>query len=168
MNCYWNDWYHNHREKILIKKSQWRKGELNSESTKGRSYIYEQIICITLDVKNLNIENDNWNFPTDGDKHEKYGYLSIKGAVLEYCGDWGFADTNKGKFNTLMLICMSKDNEHVDRVYAVPEEEAKKRTGIKISIGSKSWIDKYIIDEKPFDDNYHKIIQNMVCLTKIR
>lgn len=134
-----------------------RNGQLDPHSNTGKGFIFEQIVCKTLGIRNCNIELDNWNSHTDIDKHEKYGYISAKGANVRL-GEWSFSNIDAGIFDTLILICMSSD-KNVERVYAIPVTEAKKRSSVCVRLNPSrgAWYEKYRIDESPFDRTYHNI-----------
>jgi hypothetical protein len=135
----------------------WRNGQLDPHSNLGKGFISEQIVCITLGLRNCNIETDNWNSHTDIDKHEKYGYISVKGANIKR-GEWHFSNTGEGIFDTLIIICMGS-NKNIERVYAIPAIEAKIRNTICIYKNPcrEGWYEKYRIDESPFDITYHNM-----------
>lgn len=164
-NCYQKDYWIFNKDRINKDRrslAQCRNGELSPYSNIGKGYIFEQIICITLGLNNCNIEKDNWNSPIDIDKHEKYGYISCKGANIRY-GEWHFTNIRRcivrKKFDTLILICMSKDRKNVERVYVIPIEETIGRDNITIydNPSRSAWYEKYRIDETPFNNTYHNM-----------
>lgn len=153
-NCYQKDYWIFNKDRINKDKRSLtlcRNGELSPYSNTGKGYIFEQIICITLGVNNCNIKKDNWNSPIDIDKHEKYGYISCKGANISI--------RRCEKFDTLILICMSKDRKNVERVYVIPVEETIGRDNITIydNPSRAVWYEKYRIDGEPFNNTYHNM-----------
>ena len=55
---------------------------------------------------------------------------------------------------------MSKDWKDVDRIYIIPESEAKEGTSITISKNPYRgipWYEKYRVDEKPYNEAYHSL-----------
>lgn len=137
-----------------------RNRDFDIKRKKCKGCIGAQIIGETICVRNLNIETDNFNYYVDLSKHVYYGYSEVKTATLIY-GRWDFSNFNEKDFDTLFLVCMDQYElwKDVKRVYAIPWEDAIKRSTITIYENPSriSWYRDFEIDVKPFNDTYHKM-----------
>lgn len=147
----------------------WRTGNLSMYSNTGKGFIGAQIVAKTYGLDDCNVKMNNFNFYVDLSKHSTYGNIEVKTASLsvEYMR-WMVA-LNNFNFDTLIIVCMDCESPWKDvlRVYVIPCENVIGLQGIYIpargpidelgrsSKGSK-W-DKFRIDEKPFNDTYHKM-----------
>lgn len=80
----------------------------------------ELVITVHLDISNLNIDKDNFNFPIDM-KHEKYGNIDGKGATINF-GKWQFNTRRKIDCDTYICIGFSPSMENIEIVCIVPNE----------------------------------------------
>ena len=149
--------------------ADWRTGNLSANSSTGKGFIGAQVVAKTYELDDCNINMNNFNFYVDLSKHPIYGNVEVKTASLsiEYMR-WMVALKNFN-FDTLIIVCMDSEFpwKNVLRVYAITREYVNGLQGIYIpargekdelgrsSKGSK-W-DKFRIDEKPFNDTYHKM-----------
>lgn len=158
-SCYMKDYNKDRND-----NADWRTGNLSRYSPSGKGFIGAQIIARTLGIDDCNIIMDNFNFYIDLGKHSEYGYIEVKTATLDIeCGEWTFALKLWKQFDTLILICMDQYEpwKNVKKVYAIPYEHVMNNKGITITdITSKysrlKW-ESFKIDEKPFNDTYHKM-----------
>lgn len=122
----------------------------------------EHMVCRTINIANRNIEEDNFNAKTDTLQHYVYGYIEIKCSSLnirmrEYriCEEWNFGTRNT-EFDTLIIICMDKYWNCVERVYIIPCDDVGV-VGITIYKYTKYMVskwEKFRVDEKPFDETW--------------
>lgn len=140
---------------IVKSMTQSRNKQLSRYSSKGIGFIGEMIVSTTLGLYNCNLIMDNFNFPIDLYSHEKYGKIQVK-TKQPYYGDWA-AKCIKYPFDTLFVVCMDKGMKNVERVYAIPEEELGHVTGVSILKNNNSKWEKFRINEKSYNDTYHKM-----------
>lgn len=176
INC-WRKIYYKHIEKenqhsfynVMKRMKDSRINNLDPNSSHGKGYIYEQITARTRNIKNLNVEEDNFNFPIDHIDPE-YGILQSKGTtynILEKRWNTCWINEQKKEFDNLILYCLSKDGKNVERVYIIPNKEVLLRTGLTIvkyptkKRFIEQWYEKYRVDEKPYNDVYHKILDEI-------
>lgn len=148
----------------LSRASNWKNGELDPYTSSGRGYIVEQFSCKTLGLENLNIKNNTFRAKCDTTRHVKYGNIQIKGASYNTMErSWNRTIGEEQIFDTLLMVLMDKYMpwKNVKKVYAIPEIDVYGLRSITIfdkpspSIGSK-W-DRFVIDEKPFNNTYHNL-----------
>lgn len=161
-NYYCDSCYHKLKRKC-------RNKELEKDSRKGKGYRVEQAIAKTLGIKNCNIELDNFNTIFDLYHPEKYKEIqsrsvqpSIRKAywkckIYEY-DVWHFP-VDLPEYDTLMAVCMSKDYEDIDRMYAIPVDKLSPSQGLTIYKDPKlpAWYEEFRIDEKPYNETYHSL-----------
>lgn len=131
------------------------------ENEKGR--IGEDIVSVTLGIKNQNDMADNYKYPYDLVCHPGYGRIQVKIAGFDIKNQsYDFTIGMEHEFDTLIALCMDKERpwKDVDEVYIMPEEcdELYGESYISIyrdSSGSK-W-KKFRIDEKPYNSTYHNM-----------
>lgn len=136
----------------------WRIGELGPNSTNGKGFIGQQIISRTYEVDDCNLKMDNFRFYVDLSKISGYGYCEVKIATVSY-GVYHFNTKRHQDYDNIFLICMDEQWTNVERVYVIPWEYAVKRTSIGIikNPSKKTWYAEFRIDEKLFNDTYHKM-----------
>lgn len=150
--------YHN-LIKLMTKS---RMENLSIEDNKGKGLIGEAIIAKVLGLKILGIETGNINFEFDLSIDKQYKMIESKIRRPLY-GDWKVHLSEYHNFDTLFILCMDNDMKNIVRVYVIPKNELNELTGITLyrnptpTIGSK-W-EKFIIDEKPYNDAYQDLIQ---------
>lgn len=139
-----------------------RMENLSIEDNKGKGLIGEAVIAKVLGLKILGIEAGNLHFEFDLSIDKQYNMIESKIRRPLY-GDWKVHLSEYHNFDTLFILCMDNAMKNIVRVYAIPKDELDGLTGITLlrnptpSIGSK-W-EKFIIDEKPYNDAYQDLIQ---------
>lgn len=150
-------------------KRKCRNKELDKNSRQGKGFKVEQTIAKTLGIKKCNIELDNFNVGLDLYDHVKYKDIqcrsvqqsvrksSWKGKIYEY-DVWHFP-IDMPEYDTLFVVCMSKDYKDIERIYAIPVDKLPTSAGFTIYKDPKSpaWYEEHRIDEKPFNDIYHSL-----------
>lgn len=147
----------------------WRTGNLSIYSTTGKGFIGAQIVAKTYELDDCNIKTNNFNFYVDLSKHSIYGDIEVKTVSLDIEYMRWMVHLRNWNFDTLFMVCMGCEYpwENVLRVYAIPCEYVNGLQGVYISargpideLGRSSkgtkW-DKFRIEEKPFNDTYHKM-----------
>ncbi len=133
-----------------------------SERDKGR--IGEDIASYTLGVDNQNDISNNYNSLYDLVCHQIYGRIEVKTASFDIMNkSWDGTVDIDHNFDTLVILCM--DNEkpwrHVKRVYIIPEDcselYGKRYVCIYENPSRESKWEKFRVDEKPYNDTYHKM-----------
>jgi len=107
----------------------------------------------TVPVKNLNIENDNYNSPIDHSWDSELGVIQTKGRSYDNInGVWhqNWENEHNKKFDNLIFYCASRDGKIIERIYIFPWEEVIKRTGISIYKNPSKgihWYEKYRVKD---------------------
>lgn len=66
-----------------------RTGNLDLNSPCGKGDTFQKLTCIWLEVRDLNIERDNYNYPIDHSIHPVFGILQTKGKLYDHInGVW--------------------------------------------------------------------------------
>lgn len=158
---------------FMMSESKCRKGEFDINRGRCRGCIGVQIVGNTFGVEDLNIKMDRFNYYIDLSKISKYGYgySEVKTATFNVTnGVWKFNTEKEQEYDTLFLVCMDCNElwENVERIYAIPWEYAVKVSGISITKNPSriGLYEKFRIDEKPFNDNYHDIGMKCPVLMK--
>jgi hypothetical protein len=136
-----------------------RNGNLSKNSEAGKGFICEQIWCKARDLQNCNIITDNFHHKYDTSKDDEFGYCQIRSnGFLKESNRWNSFRT-KGTYINLVLFCMNKDYTNIDRMYIIPEIEAKKVKVITIYKNNRvdSWYNKFQIDETPYNEVFHSM-----------
>lgn len=141
-----------------------RNNFLDPISAPGIGYIFQNITCRARKVDDLNIVNNDFNSPLDHSIDVELGIIQSKGSKYYHNCTWHCVWINEHEkdFDHLIFYCMDKDMKNVERVYIFPWEEVLKRSNITIyknSIGG--WYRKYRVDEKPFNDAYHELLEDI-------
>ncbi len=65
----------------------------------------------------------------------------------------------------MICYCYDEKRENIERTYIFPWDEIIRRQSISIYKGIKShyWYEKYIVDEKPYNDVYQEIKRKLEC-----
>lgn len=141
-----------------------RTGLLDPNSTKAKGDMFEELTCEWRGVKNLNLENDNFNSPIDHSMDQELGIIQTKGKFYDHInGKWGanWVMDHEKKFDCYIFYCADKDGNTIERIYIFPKSEVIKRDTISIykNIISKrgSWVEKYRVK----DDDTLKIVNDI-------
>lgn len=140
-----------------------RTGNQNPNSSNVTGDNFEELTCIwrstvsTIPVENLNIKNDNYEFPIDHSRDSELGILQTKGrsydptrkywnqSLLDLCDtvQRGF------EFDNLIFYCASKNREYIERIYIIPKKEIFNRTNVSIYKNTvDGWYEKYRVTDK--------------------
>lgn len=151
---------------LLKEMTDFRLCKLDPNSNHGKGLIFQQITVKARRVKDLNIEYDNFHAPIDHSRDPELGILQSKGAVYSIKEkNWhcNWSNEHNKEFDNLIFYCMDKDMKNVERVYIFPKKEVLKITTITIVKNPtkrrfvEQWYEKFRVDEKPYNDVYHKI-----------
>lgn len=129
-----------------------RTGNQNPNSTNAKGDKFQKLTCIWLDVKDLNIENDDFHSQIDHSKHPSLGILQTKGKLYDSNNNrWDLnAGSEHGKnFDNSIFYCTSEDGKFIERVYIFPWSEVLRRSTISIYNSKKniSWTEEYRIKD---------------------
>ncbi len=159
----------------LMAKS--RNRQLPKDSPRGKGFIGEQLFCMARGADNCNLELDNFNSKIDVIDKE-YGIIQIKTPSFSvYSRKWNAVIGAEHNFDALAIICMSSEFKNVERVYIIPVSADELFGEVQISIyedfsktriiSKFEWIEKYRVDEKPYNDIYHRMkLENCNVLTE--
>lgn len=116
-------------------------------------------------LKNNNLELDNFRAQYDLYSIESGPTrFQIKAPSLDKEGKWHINIGMEHNFDILTVVCICGRFKNIKRAYKIPESELYGEASIniyedwsKVSRGGSvfKWIEKYKIDEKPYDDAYN-------------
>ena len=155
----------NSRNNILKSIANFRNKQLDKKSESGKGFIGEQIFCKTRNALNCNLKLDNFRSKIDV-VDDEYGKVQVKSPSLSKYGFWK-ANYIGGDFETLVILCMSNNFEHVDRVYIIPKKEVGDRKSITITKDPSRlvWYKEFRVDNIPYEDAYRSMsIENCPIL----
>ncbi len=153
-----------------------RTGNLNTNSESAKGDLFQKLTCEWRCVKDLNIENDNYESPIDHSSDSELGIIQTKGATLRlmckyreryYCYYvWNTRwDTEYSKdFNNLIFYCASDNMKNIERIYIFPKEEIMKRKSIIIykNPTREVWYEQYRIKDEKILEFVNKIWQKII------
>ena len=120
--------------------------------------IGEEIGCRTLNIKNRNIVDNNFETTSDTVRHEIFGYIEIKISTYNKTYMlWGASVRRNQEFDNLLVLCMDNKEpwENVERAYMVPYKaiiDNDNHSQYRVTITINGWrFKKFEIDEKPYD-----------------
>lgn len=147
-----------------------RTGYININTACGRGSRYEKLTCqwrsmvSTISVKNLNIENNNYNSPLDHSPDSELGIIQTKGAIynigLQRWNNGGIGNEHGKDFDNLIFYCIGEYG--VERIYIFPKIEIIKRTSIGIYKYCNGWYEKYRIKDEKILDQVNKLWQDII------
>lgn len=124
-------------------------------------------------MKDLNIENDNYESSIDHSPDPELGIIQTKGAILRLQGrykeryyyGWNNRwdeDHNKG-FNNLIFYCADREMKNIERIYIFPKEEIIKRKSVIIykNPSREVWYEKYRIKDEKIVKQVNEIFHNL-------
>lgn len=114
---------------------------------------YQRLTCEWLGIKDLNIENDNYEVPIDHSRHPFYGIVQTTGRAYDPInGFWNYKweREHKKDFNNIIVYCTDKDGKTIERIYIFPKEEVIKSKTVSIVKNPTKgiqWYEKYRLEE---------------------
>jgi len=141
-----------------------RTGQIDKYDNKGKGLIHEFVVMKIRKVKNYNIESNNFNSKYDLLPDPEYGLIQVKGPKLRY-GGWKTKFGREHNFDVLLILCKSKDEKDIERVYIIHKSELYGITSLEIpknprpSIGSK-W-ERFKLEDldiKMYNDVYQDLM----------
>ncbi len=119
--------------------------------------LFEETTCIWRGVDNMNIVNDNYEWPIDHSTDVKLGTIQTKGRCYDHtrgCWEQNLSSLRdvilRGfDFDNLILYCTNKDRELIERIYIIPKREIIKRNSIKIVKNNSrgtGWYEEYRVN----------------------
>ena len=157
---------------IVKSNADSRIGCLDPNSTKAKGDKFQRLTSEWLEIEDLNVKNDNYNWPIDHSKHPILGIIQTKGRFYDpYERVWSFGnldDDYDKEFDNYIMFCASKDGKYIERIYIFPKEEIIKRTCIGIrkynskgELYTNGWYEKYRVKDKETVKNVDKIWKKM-------
>lgn len=167
-NCYFVEYQKrdpNSRDNTLKLLADFRNKQLDKDSNLGKGFIGEQIFCKAREAINCNLKLDKFTSKIDV-KDVEFGIVQVKSPSIYMNYQWN-ATSIKGDFDVLVILCMSKDYKHVERVYIIPKNDVGNRTAVGIVKNPTrgGWYEMFRVDEKPYEDAYRSMnIKNCTVL----
>lgn len=151
------------RNNIIKSLANSRTGNLDNNCSTAKGNYFQKLTCVwrstisTIRVKDLNIENDNYNTSIDHSIDGELGIIQTKGKYydpveLVWKQDW--KDEHKKNFNYMIFYCTTSDGKYIERIYIFPKEEIIRRSGIGIykysrgKLYTKGWYEDYRINDE--------------------
>ena len=139
-------------------------GNLDLDSSGAKGDNFQKLTCewrsiiSTIPVKDLNLENNNYNSPIDHTRDSELGIIQTKGRFFTRNtgakGGWGFyykTIEHKKDYDNMILWCVSEHGDIIERGYIIPKKEINKRQGIEIIKDPRTWppwYEKYRITDE--------------------
>jgi hypothetical protein len=153
---------------MIIRDSDWRKGNLDPLSATGKGFIGQQIVANRYGVEDCNLKMNNFRFYVDLSKIAGYGYCEVKTRSFDILQgkyeQWNFDTRREQEYDTLFALCMDRNKpwKDIERVYAIPWEVIVSRNKCNVTISRNSlkrgyWYEEFRIDEKSFNETYHNM-----------
>ena len=142
---------------IIKRLSNLRVGQLAIHSKRGKGLIAEAVIAKIRKLEIIGIKSDNFNSKIDLSFDLEYGIIQVKSRI-SYYGDW-MVRYDLEEFDTLFVLCLNKDGRDIERMYAVPERLLYGTISLTIMGSCNSKYEKYRIDERPYNDVYHNLME---------
>lgn len=153
----------------LIKlMSQSRNGKLSKYCETGEGLIVEAVVAKIRKLKVSTLELNSFRSKFDASYDQEYRRIQVKGPTFDG-RRWDAVFGIDHNFDTLFIICVSKDRKYVDRVYIVQESElyGERRVYIYedfsklLTVSKYEWIEKFRMDQKTkeiYDFYYQDLI----------
>ena len=97
-----------------------RTGNLSKNSDKGKSLISETVVAKYLNIENLNIRMDDYNYYIDMEA-KNIGKIDVKGPTL-ICGIWSSSFMRRINCNTYVILGFDEKRENIDAVYIITND----------------------------------------------
>lgn len=149
------------------KSADFRNNNLKPNSPAGKGYISQRVTCMTRGIEDLNIINDNFRSPIDHSRDPVLGIIQSKSALFNRLeGHWhnNTGNEHNKEFDYLIFYCISGNGKIIEKVYIFPKYEVIKSSSITIykdPLRGNHWYEKYIVDEKHYNDAYQQILKEI-------
>ncbi len=154
------------RNNILKSLTDHRTNNLDPYCSSAKGDLFQKLTCKWRGLKDLNIENDNYNFPMDHSIDTELGMVQTKGAFIGISGyneGWAFCTRNEQGKNFDYLITYCVNNNIIEKIFIIPNIEIVSRTGFWISKNYlKGWYEKYRIKDTETIKNINDIFQRIL------
>lgn len=179
LRCYNNIYsrnLHDSHDNLIKQMRDSRLDNLDINSESGKTFVFEQVTCKTRGFENLNLKNDNFHSKNDHSIDKDYGILDTKVSLLCML-NWGYEgwqfNTTKLKrkeFDNMIGHCTDRHMKNIEETIIIPKFEIMKRGNIRIYKNPirKAWYEKYLIDEKSYNDAYHNLNDEDLSILKDR
>lgn len=140
---------------IVKSMRKFRNKQLSKDSKLGKGFIGEMIVAKTRGLKSCSMETDVFNHKSDLSIDPEYGDIQVKLRTPQN-GDYKVSFGAEHNFDTLFVLCMSKDMKNIEKMYAIPEGELYGITQITICKNGTKY-ETFRIDEVPYNDVFHNM-----------
>jgi len=117
----------------------------------------EAVVAKVRKLKVLSLELDNFGLKFDLSVDKEYNIIQVK-FKKPYYNDWKVTFGEEHNFNTLFILCIDKNTDNLDIVYAIPEEELYGLTSVFIPKSGYSKWEKFKIDEESYNNAFHSLM----------
>lgn len=136
-----------------------RTGNLDRSCNTGEAIISQWICAKVLGIRDVNIENNNFNESVDLSLHPVYGIIEIKNGKWIGNREYWQVDNLEKHFDKVFVLCgdMYKPWKIIERVYILPRSEVKGSIVIVKDPSRISKWEKFRVDERPYNEMYHGV-----------
>jgi hypothetical protein len=171
-NCYSKEY---NRKYVNFQR---REGTLDINSSCYKGDLFEELTCRWRNVRNLNKENDNYNYHIDHSSDIELGTIQTKGKFYDSKnGYWGggWANEHTKTFDNLIYYCANEKGDMIERIYIFPSDIVKGQVSIGIyknpSKGTQ-WYEKYRVKDeetiKKVNNVWHRILEEKGTVNKFK
>ncbi len=144
-----------------------RTGQLSIYSETGKGLIYEAVVAKVRNLRNMNIDEDNFRSKFDLSLDPEFGRPQIKGSTL-IGKQFHISIGEERNFDHIWILC--KDRNCIKKVYIIPVSEVSDLCNTYINIfddwskkererSNFEWVEKYKVDERPYNDAYQNLME---------
>lgn len=152
-----------YRERYI---SDRRSRNLNQDTNSGKGDLCQILTCKWRGIKDLNVEDDNYNSPIDHSRDHELGIVQTECAtyssIYRYWHQNWEREHNK-EFDYLIFYCINKEGKIIERIYIFPKEEIIKRKSVGIyKYSMKGWYEKYRVKDENMLRKVNEIFQELI------
>lgn len=157
-------------QNIQKQMRDFRLCNLDIYSESGKIFVFEQVTCKVRGIKNLKLENDNFRSKNGHSIDKDYGILDTKVSLLGFnCWQFNVTKLKRKEFDNMIGYCTDRYMKNIEKTVIIPKFEIMKRESVKIYKNDEyRWYEKYIVDEKPYNDTYHNLNEKDLSILRNR
>lgn len=140
--------------------ADYRIGNVRKDSDYGISMISQAVVVKTLKIEDLTIKTNNLKYYIDAE-HNEHGKIDVKSSTLQQYGIYDFASRMKIDCDTYICLGYDMNRRNIGDVYIIPNDGwicNLRHIGIPKNPSKTSKYDKFKVDPKPYNDEYHDLV----------